>query len=81
MPEQNFILEVRAAKAWLDEQSPTFRELGLRLAAVEQAYRSRTAEFSRLPKERPESVLKAIDAAQDEPGRGLLDDVRPSRST
>lgn len=81
MDEQGFIRDVRAAKAWLDGRSATFRDLGLHLAAIERAYRDRTEEFSGLPKERPESVRRAIDAAQDEPGRSLLNDVRPSRST
>lgn len=81
MTEGSFILEVRAGKAWVDSQSATLRELGLRLAAVEEAYRSRTAEYSDLPRQRPESVRKAIETATDEPGRGLLNDVRPSRPT
>jgi hypothetical protein len=79
MAEENLILEVRAAKAWVDGQAPTLRELGLRLAAVEQAYRARTAEFSDLPRERPEWVGKMIAAADEEPGRSLLNDVRRPR--
>jgi hypothetical protein len=79
MAEQNFIPELRAAKAWVDAQSATLRELGLRLAAVEDAYRTRTGEFADLPRQRPEAVRKAIEAADDEPGRGLLDDLRSSR--
>ena len=76
MAEDNVISEVRTAKAWVDGQCATLHELGLRLAAIEQAYRARTAEFSDLPRERPESVSKAVRAADDEPGRGLLSDVR-----
>ena len=42
MNEQNMITDVRGAKIWFDAQVPTLDELGLRLRAVEQAYRART---------------------------------------
>jgi hypothetical protein len=66
-PEGNVLDDVRAAKAWVDAQAATIEELGKRLAAVDQAYRSRTGVFASVPLERPEWVQRLIDSAEDEP--------------
>lgn len=76
MEAPNVIDDVRMAKIWLDEQATDFDALGLRLREVEQAFRSRTGEFSRVPAQPSPSVREAIQSAADEPGHGLLNDTR-----
>jgi hypothetical protein len=78
MSEQNMITDVRGAKIWFDAQVPTLDELGMRLRAVEQAYRARTGEFASVPTVRPPAIQALIDRAADEPGRDLLEDLRPA---
>jgi hypothetical protein len=78
MSEQNLITDVRTAKIWLDAQASTLDELGMRLQAVEDAYRARTGEFASVPTVRPAAIQALIDSASDEPGRDLLEDLRPA---
>ena len=81
MADNNVISEVRAAKSWLDAQCATFAELAERLRVIEQSYQERSGEFAAVPQQRPAAVQSAIDAADREPGRGLLQDIRSSRTT
>ncbi len=78
--EQNVIADVRAAKTWVDCRFATLEELGAHLRAVEQAYRERSGEFAGIPKERSAEVQAAIDAADREPGRGMLEETRQGRT-
>lgn len=79
MTDENVIGDVRTAKTWVDSQCATFEELGARLRAIEVAYRARSGDFSAVPVERPAAVQAAIDAADREPGRGILEDTRAGR--
>jgi hypothetical protein len=79
MDEQNLITEVRSAKMWLDAQSSSFQEVGVRLRAIEDAYRRRIGEYAGIPVQRTESVQAAIDGAQIEPGGDLLRETRSAR--
>jgi len=74
--EQNVIADVRAAKTWVDCRFATLEELGAHLRAVEQAYRERSGEFAGIPKERSAEV----QAADREPGRGMLEETRQGRT-
>mgnify|MGYP001403145441 CR=1 FL=1 len=79
MADQSVIVDVRSAKVWVDRQATTFQELGERLLAVEQAYRTRTGDYASVPERRPEAVRQAIEAAADEPGAAILRDIRSAR--
>jgi hypothetical protein len=78
MSEQNVIADVRTAKTWVDAQATTLAELGEHLRLIEEAYRMRTGEYASVPTTRSQAVQTAIDAAVDEPGRDLLNDLRPA---
>jgi hypothetical protein len=80
MSETNIIEEVRAAKSWVDSQSATLAELGSRLLALGQAYESRTGEYADVPRRQPDWFRKAIETAQDEPGREFINDARSARA-
>src|SRR5438477_7938436 len=79
MSESTVISDVRQAKQWLDKACSNMQELGERLAAIELAFVARTGEFASVPRGRSEAVRKSVQSAADEPGRALLDEVRPSR--
>jgi hypothetical protein len=76
MSDQNVISDVRTAKIWVDAQAKSLTELGEHLRSIEQAYQTRTGEFASVPIKRPQAVQAAIDAAVDEPGQDLLNDLR-----
>jgi hypothetical protein len=78
MGEQNLVADVRDAKAWVDRQSKSLDDLGRSLRAIESAYRNRSGAFATVPSQRSESVSRAIEAAENEPGQSLLSDVRPN---
>ena len=79
MRDLTVIADVRHAKEWLDNACSTMQELGEQLAAIERAFVARNGEFASVPRNRSEAVRKAIESADDEPGRALLDDARSSR--
>jgi hypothetical protein len=79
MAEENLIDDVRAAKAQLHAEYPTWETLREHLRSVEEAWRNRTGEFAGVPRAWPESVLKAIESAPDEPGREFLEESRSTR--
>jgi hypothetical protein len=76
MSDRNVISDIRTAKTWVDAQARSLTELGEHLRSIEQAYQTRTGEFASVPMKRPQAVQAAIDAAVDEPGQDLLNDLR-----
>jgi hypothetical protein len=80
MSEQNMINDVRNAKSWLDSEFTTFEQLAERLRAIETAFQARSGEFASVPLERPTSMQSAIDNAADEPGNGVLNEIRRART-
>ena len=72
--------EIRCAKEWVDQQSPTVEALGQRLAEIEIAFRTRAGEFASVPRDASSRVMSAVQQAADEPGQALLSDVRCAKS-
>jgi hypothetical protein len=80
MTEPTVLDDVRAAKVQVDAECASFEELGDRLRVIEAEYRERRGAFASVPREWPEWVRQAIDAAEDQPGRALLDEIRRGRT-
>jgi len=79
MAEPNVIDDVRAAKLAVDAECSSFEELGIRLRTIEVEYRERRGEFASVPREWPEWVRAAVEAAEDDPAGEFIDEIRGMR--
>ncbi len=80
MLEKSVIEDVRDAKNWLDGQSKSLAEHVKRLEHIERAYAERSGDFRGVAKEPTAAVRALIEAAEEEPGRGLLREARPGKT-
>jgi hypothetical protein len=80
MADKTVIEDVREAKIWLDGQSSSLAEHVKRLERIERAYAERSGEFAHVATAQTAAVRALIEAAADEPGRGLLGETRPSKA-
>ena len=78
--ENSVIEDVRDAKSWLDGQSSTLAEHVKRLERVERAYAERSGDFRNVAETQTAAVRALIEAAEEEPGCGLLRETRPGRT-
>jgi len=78
--ENSVIEDVRDAKSWLDGQSATLAEHVKLLERIERAYTERSGDFRNVAEAPTEAVRALIEAAEEEPGRGLLRETRSGRA-